>query len=96
MRARHPARQKTLFLGEIKKCGEKRPFSQKTKKMARDMDVFCLPVDAQRLDGGKEPVKKRVALSIFEAEMLSQSVSYDFLPTIDIRKVIYCSFASQF
>jgi hypothetical protein len=38
--------------------------------------------------GGKEPVKKRAALSIFEAEMLSQSVSYDFLPTIDIRKVI--------
>jgi hypothetical protein len=48
-----------------------------------------LPVDAQRLGGGKEPVKKRVALSIFEAEMLSQSVSYDFFPTIDIRKVIY-------
>jgi hypothetical protein len=30
----------------------------------------CLPVDAQRLGGRKEPVKKRVALSIFEAEML--------------------------
>jgi hypothetical protein len=49
----------------------------------------CLPVDAQILGGGKEPVKKRAALSIFEAEMLSQSVSYDFFPTIDIRKVIY-------
>ena len=47
-------------------------------------------MDAQRLGGGKEPVKKRVALSIFEAEMLSQSVSYDFFPTIDIRRVIYC------
>ena len=44
----------------------------------------CLPADAQRLGGGKEPVKKREALSIFEAEMLSQSVSYDFLPWIDM------------
>ena len=42
----------------------------------------CLPVDAQRLGGGKEPVKKRAAVSIFEAEMLNQSVSYDFFPTI--------------
>jgi hypothetical protein len=35
----------------------------------------------------KQPVKKRAALSIFEAEMLGQSVSYDFFPTIDIGKV---------
>jgi hypothetical protein len=49
----------------------------------------CLPVDAQRLSGRKEPVKERVALSIFETEMLTQSVSYDFFPTIDIRRVIY-------
>jgi hypothetical protein len=42
---------------------------------------FCLfACDAQRLGGGKEPVKKRAALSIFETEMLSQSVSYDFFP----------------
>jgi hypothetical protein len=52
----------------------------------------CLPVDAQRnkkLGGRKEPVKRREALSTFEAEMLSQSVSFDFFPTIDIRRVIY-------
>jgi hypothetical protein len=42
-----------------------------------------------KLGGRKERPKKRVALSIFEAEMLSQSVSHDFLPTIT-RKVIYC------
>jgi hypothetical protein len=40
------------------------------------------------LGGRKERVKKRAALSIFEAEMLSQSVSYDLFPTIDIRTVI--------
>ena len=49
-------------------------------------------MDAQILGGGKEPVKKLEALSIFEAEMLSQSVSYDFFPSIDIRKVIYYFF----
>jgi hypothetical protein len=49
----------------------------------------CFACGRTKIGWGKEPVKKREALSIFEAEMLSQSVSYDFFPTIDIRKVIY-------